>query len=320
MIEFSDPPLLLRDVIDDPGDVVELLERNAPYTPLGGWYRPDQDLDVASSALWFQSDWVHSDFRIDGADLFMQHERYHEAARRFYGAECILPHSLYVNVMVGICEDGPAHTDNPKFRGRERSNTPMWLLRVMLWSGLFEQWEIVQATAIWWLNDVEGGGLAYWADGPDNPPRRHVGDMANTALVGDNHRMFHQVQGVGPFDQGTRFVTPRAEFVPAKDGSGDWAIHDRGVEFFRAPLDEYRVSVLWKADVYPTEAERRRLADETLSLEDVRDIFDKDLEARGESLRLNLTLLEDPAHQKALAAIYPEARPVGAGLSVYDAY
>ena len=27
------------------GDVVRLFERNAPYTPLGGWYRPDADLD-----------------------------------------------------------------------------------------------------------------------------------------------------------------------------------------------------------------------------------------------------------------------------------
>ena len=172
MTHYADPPALLRDVIDDPGDVVALLERNAPYTPLGGWYRPGADLDAVTSALWFQNDWVHEDLKVDGSDLFLRNERYHEAARRFYHAEVILPHSLYVNVMVAIGECGPAHTDNPKFRGRERANTPMWLLRMMLWSGLFERWEIVQATAIWWLNNVEEGGLAYWADGPDKPPRR----------------------------------------------------------------------------------------------------------------------------------------------------
>lgn len=49
------------------------------------------------------------------------------------------------------------------------------------------------------------------------PPHDHVGDMANTALVGDNHGMFHQVGPVGPFDQGTRLVTPRALLAPADD-------------------------------------------------------------------------------------------------------
>ena len=311
-------PILMRNVIDNLADVVTLLERNAPYTPLGGWYRPGADLDEASSAMWFQKDWVHADLAVEGSDLFLQSERYFEIARRFCDAEVILPHSLYVNLMTGLAEHGPAHTDNPKFRGRERANTPMWLLRTMLWSGLFERWEILQATAIWWLNDVEEGGIAYWADGPDKAPHRHVGDMANTALLGDNHHMFHQVERVGPFDKGTPKVTQRAELAPASDGSGDWAIVDRGQEVFRAPLDRYRVSVLWKADVYRTEAERRQVADDLLSLEEVARVFDRDLEARGEKLRFDLERLEDPSFAETLSAVYPPAIPVGAGRSIYD--
>jgi len=311
--------VLLLDVIDDPGDVVALLERNAPYTPLGGWYRPGADPDAATSALWFQNDWVHADLRVEGSDLFMQHERYHEAARNFYAAEVIVPHSLYVNMMVALPESGPPHTDNPKFRGRERKNTPMWLLRTMLWSGLFERWEIVQATAIWWLNDVEQGGLRYWADGPDNPPHVHVGAMANTALLGDNHRMFHQVEPIGPFEDEPRLVTPRAELAPVTDGSSDWVISDRGAEVFRAPLERYRVSVLWKADVYASEQERQRVQGDKLSLEDVAGIFDADLVARGAKLRFDLERLEDPGFAEALAAVYPEAVPMGAGRSMYAA-
>jgi hypothetical protein len=312
------PPLLLRDVIDDLGDVAALLERNAPYRPLGGWYRPGIDPDAASSPLWFQKDWVHADLAVPGSELFLRHERYLETARRYYGAEVIVPHSVYVNVMVAIDRCGPAHTDNPKFRGRERANTPMWLLRTMFWSGLFERWEIVQATAIWWLDDVEEGGLRYWADGPERPPRRHAREMANTALLGDNHRMFHQVEPVGPFEDAPRRVSPRAELAPARDGSGDWLVVDQGREVFRARLDRYRVSVLWKADVYPTAEERRRLQDDRLSLEDVAAVFARDLEARGERLRLDLARLEDPALKDALAAVYPEALPVGAGPSIYD--
>ena len=82
--------------------------------------------------------------------------------------------------MASISECGPAHTDNPLFRGRDRLNTPMLLLRTMFWSGLFERWATAQATSIWWMNDTEGGGLAYWSDGPEKPPRRHAGAMANT--------------------------------------------------------------------------------------------------------------------------------------------
>jgi hypothetical protein len=317
MIHTAEHPILLREVIADPGAVIRLLERNAPYSPLGGWYRPGVDEEVAGSAMWFQKDWVHADLAVEGSDLFQQNPRYHEAARKFCDAELILPHSLYVNVMVGIDRSGPAHTDNPKFRGRERKNTPMWLLRTMLWSTLFTRWEIVQATSIWWLNDVEEGGLLYWADGPDKPPHRHVGAMANTALLGDNHHMFHQVERIGPFDQGTRLVTQRAQLAPAADGSRDWTVVDRGAEVFRAPLERYRVSVLWKADAYRTQQEHREVAGDTLSLEEVARIFDRDLKARGESLRFDLERLEDPAFQRSLQAVYPEAIPVGAGRSMY---
>jgi hypothetical protein len=319
MLRHSDPPILLRDVIEDVGEVVRLLERNAPYTPLGGWYRPGVDPDAPTSPMWFQNDWVHADLRVEGSELFLFHERVTQAARDFYGARVILPHSVYVNQMVAIAKAGPAHTDNPRFHGRDRSNTPMWLLRTMLWSGLFDRYAITQATSIWWLNDVEGGGLLYWPDGPDKPPREHVGDMANTALVGDNHGMFHQVGPVGPFDRGTRLVTPRAELAPAADGSGEWAVTDRGEVRYQAPLERYRVSVLWKADVYRDEAEQRRQMADTLSIPDVARIFDRDLEEKGAGVRLALDRLEDPGLIAAVHAVYPEPVPIGRRPSIFDA-
>jgi hypothetical protein len=319
MIHYSDPPILLRDVIDDVGDVVRLLEQNAPYTPLGGWYRPDADLETPTSPMWFQNDWVHADLRVDGSELFLFHERVTQAARDFYDAEVIVPHSVYVNLMAALERSGPAHTDNPRFHGRDRSNTPMWLLRTMLWSGLFDRYAIVQAASIWWMNDVEGGGFWYWPKGPDAPPREHVGDMANTALVGDNHGMFHQVGPVGPFDEGTRLVTPRAELAPVDGGSGDWAVTDRGEVRYRAPLEQYRVSVLWKADVYRSEEERRRQTADTLSIPEVVRIFDHDLEEKGADVRFDLDHLEDPGLIAAVNAVYPEAVPVGKAPSIFDA-
>ncbi|HUP73486.1 MAG TPA: hypothetical protein VM282_10640 [Acidimicrobiales bacterium] len=227
------------------------------------------------------------------------------------------PHSLYVNVMTSIADGGPAHTDNPRFHGRDRTNTPMWVLRAMLWSGLFERFEIHQATAIWWLNDVEGGGLYFWADGPESPPQHHVGSMANTALIGDNHGMFHQVGPVGPFDLGTRRVTPSAQLAPVSDDSRDWAVVDHGEMVMRAPLETFRVSVLWKADVYKSAAERDAGTHDLLTMEAVAAAFNDDLAARGASVRFERTRLEDPSMKAELATVYPEAVPVGALRSAF---
>ena len=316
-IRYSKPPVLMHDVIDDLDAVVRLLESQAPYTPLGGWYNPGADAHGRTRPMWFQNDWVHDVFAAEGADLFLQHEGYIEAAKQFYGAEVIEPQSVYVNLMVAIADGGPAHTDNPRFHGRDRTNTPMWLLRAMLWSGLFDGFEIVQATAIWWMNDVEGGGLFYWPDGPDTEPSQHVGAMANTALIGDNHGMFHQVGPIGPFDGGTRLITPSAQLAPVADGSGDWVVTDHGEPQFRAPLDNYRVSVLWKADVYKTAGERARRSADMLSMQDVADMFNDDLARKCSPLRFDLALVDDPGLKAALADVYPEATPVGAMRSVF---
>ena len=319
MIHYSNPPVLLRDVIEDVDDVRRLLERNAPYTPLGGWYRPGADLDEVTSPMWFQNDWVHDGMEVEGSELFLHHERVMQTAREFYEAEVILPHSLYVNVMAALSSSGPAHTDNPRFQGRDRSNTPMWLLRAMLWSGIFDWYSIVQATSIWWLSDVEGGALRYWPNGPDAEPEEHGEEMANTALVGDNHGMFHQVGPVGPFDQGTRLVSQRAELGPAEDGSGDWAVRDRGEVRYQAPLDAFRVSVLWKADVYRNEEERREKTNAQLSMEDVAEHFNRDLEQKRAGVRLDLERIEDPGMIEAVQGVYPEAIPMGKAVSIYDA-
>ncbi len=323
MIHYSDPPTLLRNVIPNVDEVVRLLERNAPYTPLGGWFRGglDED-DEATNAMWFQNDWVHADLAVEGSDLFFWHEGVIEASKKFYDAEVIVPQSIYVNLMAAIDRAGPAHTDNPRFQGRDRSNSPMWLLRSMLWSGLFDRWSIVQSTSIWWMNDLdEGGAIYYWPDGPNKPRHEHHGDMANTSLIGDNHGMFHQVGPVGPYDNGTLLVTSRAELAPATDGSADWVVTDRGEERFRAPLSKYRVSVLWKADVYKNEEERKRQMADTLSLEDVARIFDEDLADKGRDLRFEIDRIDDVSFQEEIKAVYPEARPIGAAPSIYgDAY
>ena len=99
MHQETGAPTLLRDVISDVSAVVKILEENAPYTPLGGWFMPGADEEVPTRALWFQNDWVQADLRVAGSDLFTLHERVTAAALEFYDAEVAVPHTLYVNLM-----------------------------------------------------------------------------------------------------------------------------------------------------------------------------------------------------------------------------
>ena len=76
MIHDANPPILVRDVIDDLDDVVQLLERSAPFSPLGGWMRPGLDPEAEINAMWFQNDWVHADFALEGSELFFHNQKY----------------------------------------------------------------------------------------------------------------------------------------------------------------------------------------------------------------------------------------------------
>ena len=62
----------------------------------------------------------------------------------------------------------------------------------------------------------------------------------------------------------------------------------------------------------------RSLETDTLSLEQVAQIFNDDLAQRGADFRFDLDRLEDPAQVGALGATYPEAVPVGAGVSMFE--
>ncbi len=94
---------------------------------------------------------------------------------------------------------------------------------------------------------------------------------------------------------------------------------DRGEVRYRVPLEQYRVSVLWKADVYRNKADQRRQMAETLSIPDVARIFNRDLEQKGVDLRFDLDRIEDPGLIAAVNAVYPEAVPVGKTPSIFDA-
>ena len=77
------------------------------------------------------------------------------------------------------------------------------------------------------------------------------------------------------------------------------------------------MSVLWKADVYKTAADRVERAANPLSMQDVADTFNDDLARQGSAIRFDLARIDDLTLKAAFAGVYPEATPVGALPSVF---
>jgi hypothetical protein len=211
---------------------------------------------------------------------------------------------VYVNPSLPMPAGDAGHPDVPVFRGVDRTLARVWLLTTMGRSGLFERWRIPTATAVAWFCAGEGGGLTYWPDCPDARPKT-LPARTNTALVGDNDRMFHRVESIGgPDDDMVRGLTLDSEL--AFVGDGTWAAGDGERELARYPVRQVRVSVSWKAQVL-RDAEKARVVDEHLDdlrFDDVFATFRRDLDARGIDAGRPADPLHDPAFVTTLTRAY----------------
>jgi hypothetical protein len=308
------PPIFIERVFDEPGVVRDLLERGAPYHPVQRYFRSDAEYRAQSGrgkgpmivAPNFRGDWAYERPLLPGAELVLQHEGFRKAAAEIFGSDLVRPHDVYSNLTWQLPFDqGAGHTDVPAFRGIERTNHPTWFLSAMGHSGLFEEERIEIATAVAWFYEGRDGGFSYWPDGPDAPPRIHEGTIHNTAIVGDNDRMYHRVRPVGRREDGLLAglgLDARLEH----DGGDAWAIRQDGDTLATLHFRALRVSLSWKAFVFRDEAQMRSYDEHThdLTLEDVLDRFASDFAARGERLAEPGESLQDPAFVEQLARAY----------------
>ena len=95
-------------------------------------------------------------------------------------------------------------------------------------------------------------------------------------------------------------------------------VTDHDEKIYEAPLNEYRVSVLWKANVYTNIEEQKHKQANPLSIKDVLTIFNADLEEHGHDLRLTKDNIEDKSIIAEMTQIYPEPKPVHALPSVFE--
>jgi hypothetical protein len=296
-------PVMVDAVFDDAELPRRLIRAHAPYWPVMRYFA-NQAEEAAQNAgksveqgrdraregrkmvvmPVFRGDWAYDVPLVDGVEPVLHNERLIEAAKAVFGGSVVVPQIVFANLTTPMPSQPTGHVDIPAFRGIDRTEYPTWLLQMMGQSMLFEDVRIRIATAVAWYYHGENGGLRYWPDGPDAPSRLHGPPFDNTALVGDNDFMFHQVVQVGADDDPlARGLGLDSLLHPSADDADSWVITDGGAELYRLPFEKVRVSISWKAKVFRDE-EDRRVADEHLddiTLDQVVDRFLADLEERG---------------------------------------
>ena len=262
-------PVLLDPVVDDPESIRDIAVRNGPYFMPARYLVSDasadsvgdnsmqRDVEVPDYLIGptWRGDWaVGSRPLVDGIDGFLEHQGFAEAARTIYDAEVVVPEQVYANLSTPMPGQGFSHTDIPEFVGIDRSNAPGWLLQAMGTSRLFEDVRITIVTAVAWFYRGERGFFRYWPKGRDSDSIRHE-KMWNTAAVGDNDYMHHQVERIGP----AGVNKPDGLTINSLlDHDGErWIVQEDGQTLLDYGDEDVRLSVSWKAKIYADEATRQ---------------------------------------------------------------
>lgn len=304
-------PIFVDRVVDEGFNYRAMVEANAPYAPVQRYFANAAEARSQSSrgpmiiAPNFRGDWAYKEPLVPGAEVFLQHPRFAAAAAEMFGSERVRPFAVFSNLTWQLpFPQGGGHTDVPEFRGVNRTDHPTWLLNAMGHSRLFEDERLNIATAVAWFYEGSDGGFDYWPDGPSGERKVHEGAIHNTAIVGDNDRMFHRVRAVGDRNAGLpqgMSLDTRLEHV----GGEHWRVQDGADTLGEFDWPSLRISVSWKAIVFRDAAEERAYDDHTADLDigDVLDRFEADLEARD----IHMPRPTEPSHDEAFIDVITEA-------------
>jgi hypothetical protein len=149
-VSFDQPrtPIVIDRVLPDPSVVRGLLIRGAPYWTVQRYVKNLSEMASLSDAgkrgrrdrpmfiaPWFRGDWAYDEPLVEGAEVFLRHDAFRNAAQAMFEGGVVVPQIVYVNLNPPIAQVDPGHVDIPAFRGIDRTRYPVWLLATMLKSG-----------------------------------------------------------------------------------------------------------------------------------------------------------------------------------------
>ncbi len=315
------PPIFVPKVLPEGFDFRAMVERNAPYAPVQRYFANTAEAASQSSqasaqgpmiiAPNFRGDWAYKKPLVDDAEVFLHHAGFRDAAAEMFGSERVRPFAVFANLTWQLpFPQGGGHTDVPEFRGFDRTEHPTWLLNAMGHSRLFEAERVNIATAVAWFYEGSDGGFDYWPEGPSGPRRVHEGAIHDTAIVGDNDRMFHRVRAVGDRAQGLpggMSLDTRLEHL----GGERWRVQDGDTTIGAFEWPALRISVSWKAYVFADAAEERAYDEHEadLDLATVLDRFEADLDTKG----IRMPRPDEPSHDPAFVGLISDTYVSGPG-------
>lgn len=316
-VRLPKAPVLIDRVVDDPEAIRQMARDHGPYWQPGRVLSTSKSFnevsdndgddavtDFANAMVGptFRGQWAFAEPIVDGSAELLAHQGFSDAARRMYGWDVVVPEQVYVNLSTPMPRQGFSHTDIPEFRGVDRRNAPAWLLTAMGVSRLFEAERIHIVTAVAWFYRGEAGGFRYWPDGVDGESFLH-NDTWNTAIVGDNDFMPHEVQRIGPRGAtkppGMTLSTEMIYEAPY------WHIVEQGEVLASYPDPAIRLSLSWKAKVFRNDAEHAAAVDGNgLSIDDAITRLGADLAASDTPEPLAGTSVESADLQAQLQRRY----------------
>jgi hypothetical protein len=309
----------ISPVWDDPAEVVDLIRSTGPFWPLANYAASDAEMaalgrqGASFTPPWFRQDFARgAQIYVPGTQLILENERFAVSARELGGgADAIVrPQAVYVNIMGPTPFAFPPHLDIPAFRGFTRATQPVWLLKTMKTSGLFEAWRTKIVTGVSWFYAGPGGDFHYWPDGPDGSMAVERSPYDNVSVLADNESTFH---GVGPLGApGATMLEGLGRESRLVRSELGWAVHGAdGCEQGHLDDDEVRITVSWKADVFANaaEAQQHDRNENALTLQKVVDLLQKDLVARGIHVSEPTNPLADQSWISLLASTYQDPAP-----------
>lgn len=280
-------PVRIHPAFDDREAVRALFYANERYEAAAA-YLPDGSEDAGAPLLahnvlpWFRATWaLGGQPRSKGVAPILYNRRFIEAAQTLFNSPRIVPKIVVVNVNTPMAA-GVIHVDVPSFRGATRETLSQRLLIAMGASGLFEEWRVIEASAISWFYDGPGGAFDYWPDGPTGLMLSERSPFGNVAIIGSNDRMYHRIGRVGEPSAVPPRISAVAEIRPGS--GGHWSIYENGERRACYSPGAVRLSVLWKADVHGDDQRGARAG--SLSPERIIEVMQGDMRRKGVAMAL----------------------------------
>jgi hypothetical protein len=179
-----------------------------------------------------------------GVEALWHHAGFAATAARVTGQPDVAPSMLYANALLPG-QELAVHSDTPAYVGHDQTNTPEWLLVVMLRSGLFEAHRVRLGAGVGFFSSPVAGDFLVWSDGPDAPPRA-IPARANTGVALDTDLYFHGVSRVGGDDAPAPPARP-GDTLTWDEPAERWRLQRGTDEIAAWRWDEVRLSFQWKA-------------------------------------------------------------------------